>query len=109
MRILILNWKDIRHPAAGGAEVFTHEVAKRWVAGGHDVTLFASRPDGLSASETIDGITIIRDGTKHGVYRRARTFCRKRASEFDVIIDEVNTRPFGAPRVVRDTPVVALV
>ena len=37
MRILIFNWKDIRNPEAGGAEVFTHEVAKRWVASGDEV------------------------------------------------------------------------
>ena len=42
LRILFLNWRDIENPDAGGAEVFTHEVAKRWVAAGHDVTLLAS-------------------------------------------------------------------
>jgi len=31
LKILIFNWRDIRNPEAGGAEVFTHENAKRWV------------------------------------------------------------------------------
>lgn len=39
MRILWLNWKDIRHPEAGGAEVYTHEIAKRLVEKGYEVTL----------------------------------------------------------------------
>ncbi len=47
MRILILNWRDVRSPRAGGAELLTHEVARRLVAPGHEVTWFTSRPDGL--------------------------------------------------------------
>jgi hypothetical protein len=29
MKILWYNWRDIKNPDAGGAEVFTHEVCKR--------------------------------------------------------------------------------
>jgi len=32
MKILIMNWRDIKHPAAGGAEELTFEVARRWCA-----------------------------------------------------------------------------
>ncbi|MHA1280146.1 MAG: hypothetical protein ACTSQ8_23375 [Candidatus Helarchaeota archaeon] len=38
MKILILNWRDIKHPAAGGAEAVTYEIAKRWVQWGNEVT-----------------------------------------------------------------------
>ena len=31
MNILWLNWRCWLNPAMGGAEVFTYEVAKRWV------------------------------------------------------------------------------
>ena len=41
LRILIFNWRCWLNPAMGGAEVFTHEVAKRWVKAGHEVTLFS--------------------------------------------------------------------
>src|SRR5437867_3375464 len=41
VRILILNWKDLAHPASGGAEVFTEEVARSLVGRGHSVTLLA--------------------------------------------------------------------
>jgi len=40
MRILVFNWRCWVNPAMGGAEVFTREVAKRWVRAGHEVTLF---------------------------------------------------------------------
>ena len=38
--ILIFNWRCWLNSAMGGAEVFTREVAKRWVKAGHEVTLF---------------------------------------------------------------------
>ena len=31
MRILVMNWRDTKNPAHGGAEVVTHEHMKRWV------------------------------------------------------------------------------
>ena len=37
----------------GGAEVFTYEVAKRWVACGHEVTLFTSKFPGCKDEETV--------------------------------------------------------
>ncbi len=43
LRVLWLNWRDIRNPDAGGAEVFTREVAKRLVERGWGVTLSAYR------------------------------------------------------------------
>ncbi len=43
MSILIYNWRDIKNPGAGGAEVFTHENAKRWVEKGNEVTYLPLR------------------------------------------------------------------
>jgi hypothetical protein len=40
LKILIFNWRCWLNPEAGGAEVFTREVARRWVRAGHEVTLF---------------------------------------------------------------------
>ena len=40
MKILIFSWRDIKNPDAGGAEVFTHENAKRFVEIGNEVTTF---------------------------------------------------------------------
>ena len=37
MRVLILNWKDLAHPLAGGAEVFTEEMGRALVERGHTV------------------------------------------------------------------------
>lgn len=109
MRILLCNWRDLRHPRAGGAEVFTHEVLRRWVRDGHDVTMFASRVPGAASEESVDGVRVIRAGGRFGVYRAARQFFdSQHPGHFDVVIDEINTRPFDAPSFAGDTPVVAL-
>ena len=48
LRILILRLRGHTHPRAGGAEVFTHEVAKRRISHGHAVTFIASNLSGAA-------------------------------------------------------------
>jgi glycosyltransferase involved in cell wall biosynthesis len=110
MRVLIFNWKDLVHPAAGGAEVLTQEVARGLVARGHSVTLFAAEVNGRPERETVEGVQIVRRGSRLGVYRAARRFWSEEAAgTFDVVVDEINTRPFLTPRWIRHTPIVALI
>lgn len=98
LRILFLNWRDITNPDAGGAEVVTHEVAKRWVEWGHEVTLLTSRFRGACNSEVRDGVRIrrlgkLRNGSFHLLVHRELA----RLRGFDVVIDEINTAPFLTP------------
>jgi glycosyltransferase involved in cell wall biosynthesis len=110
VRILILNWKDLAHPAAGGAEVFTEEVARVLVDRGHVVTLHASRVEGRPEQEVVEGVEIVRAGGRLGVYRAARRFWSEHGrGSYDVVVDEINTRPFLTPRWVRGTPIVAFI
>jgi glycosyltransferase involved in cell wall biosynthesis len=110
MRILIFNWKDRSHPLAGGAEAFTEGLAHALVARGNEVTLFAATVPGRPAREIADGFEIVRSGGRFGVYREARRFWKMQPpGRFDIVVDEINTRPFLTPRWVRGTPVVALI
>jgi glycosyltransferase involved in cell wall biosynthesis len=110
VRILILNWKDPAHPAAGGAEVFTKEVAQELVRRGHSVTLFASAVTGHPAREVVDGVEIVRRGGRLGVYPAARRFwSREGRGSYDIVVDEINTRPFMTPRWLQGAPTVALI
>ena len=70
MRILWLNWRDIKHPEAGGAEVLTHEVMRRLVRRGYEMTLFCPKVMGRPNDEEIDGINIVRGGGKYTTYGR---------------------------------------
>lgn len=95
MRLLLLNWRDIRSPRAGGAELLTHEVAKRLVTRGHEVTWFTSLPAGLPAAEEVDGIQIVRRGSELTTRMFAPSFARRRA--FDLVVEQINTVPYFAP------------
>ncbi len=98
-RILIFNWRDTRHVFAGGAEVYVHEIAKQWVAAGHQVMQFSGN-DGMSPrNETIDGVHIIRRGGFYFVYFWAAVYyvLRLRKCDFDVLIDSQNGIPFFTP------------
>ncbi len=111
LKILWMNWRDIRHPLAGGAEVYTHEVAKRLAARGHEVVLATSRPNGLPPREEIDGYTVIRRGGRLTVYPAARkTYMELKRSGWrpDVVIDEINTVPFMTP-LYAEEPIVVLI
>jgi len=105
LRILFLNWRDIRNPDAGGAEVFTHEVAKRWVNQGHEVSLLTSRFPGAPALELVHGVRIrrvgrLRNGSFHALVQRELL----RVHGFDVVIDEINTIPLLTPLLGRRLP-----
>ena len=109
MRILWFNWRDIRNPEAGGAEVYTHEVMKRLAKRGHEMTLFTSRFKGCQLNENINGVDIIREGNKYTVYRKAKNYSKAYEHHYDLIIDEINTRPFFIPKFVREKQVIALI
>jgi hypothetical protein len=111
MRILWYNWRDINNPDAGGAEVFTHEVCKRLVKydGIESITIFTSSFEGAPAEEVVDGVRIMRRGTKYSVYKEARRYYERSKNEFDIVIDEINTKPFDTPSFVKDKPIIALI
>src|SRR5438270_12706992 len=96
-RILILNWRDVSHPQAGGAEKVTHEIARRWVEWGHRVTLFCASFPGADPEDVIDGVRVVRRGNQHTVYWQAfRHYKSLFRGQCDLIVDEVNAIPFLA-------------
>lgn len=94
--ILVFNWKDIRHPQAGGAEVVTHELLKKLALDGYQVTLLTAQYADSNEKDIIDGINIIRVGkSKFGHYFAAAAYYKKYLkNKFDVVIEEVNTIPY---------------
>ena len=95
--ILIFAWRDVKHPEAGGSEVYVHNIAKR-LAKKDTVYLFTSKPGDLSDRDEIDGVKIIRKGNFLTVYLYAFIyyvlFFRK---DMDYIIDVENGIPFFTP------------
>jgi glycosyltransferase involved in cell wall biosynthesis len=104
VRILVINWQDIRHPLGGGAEVHCHEIFRRIAGRGHEVTQFSCAFPGAPAEERIDGVTVVRGGSRPAfnlavpaAYRR-----RFRHERYDVVVDDLNKIPFLTPYYVRE-------
>ena len=109
MKILILSWRDIKSPFSGGAELFTYENAKRWVAFGHEVTWFSSDFGNCDKEEIIDGIKIIRRGTEITVHYQAfRHYNKCFKGKFGLVIDQINTIPFLTPLYVKEKRVALI-
>jgi glycosyltransferase involved in cell wall biosynthesis len=109
VRILVINWRDIRNPEAGGAEVHLHEIFRRIAAAGHEVSLLAHAFAGAPGRETIDGLDVHRIGPRNTfnfhVPRALRGDLDPR--RFDVVADDINKIPFYTPLYVR-RPIVAI-
>lgn len=115
MRILILNWRDIKNPQAGGAEVLTQEMAKRWVAWGHEVIQFSAMFAGAKREEVIGGVEIIRGGSSQvrslGIPVHLSAFwwyLKYGKGKFDVVIDEIHGLPFFTPFYVQEKKVALI-
>lgn len=99
MRIALLNWRDIRHPHAGGAEVVVDQQARGLRRLGHDVTLFTAGFPGAAAEEQVHGYRVIRLGDRFTVYplvaRRLRTGAR--SDPYEVVLEHATGIPWFAP------------
>ncbi len=108
-RVLIINWRDITNPQAGGAEVYMHEIGRRWSDQGIEVRWLCRRYPRSLKYETVDGIAVQRVGGRFTLYLMAPlAYLRHLRGRFDVIIDCENGIPFFTPLYSR-TPRVLLV
>lgn len=103
MKILVINWQDIKNPLAGGAEVHLHEVFTRIAHLGHDVTLFCSSFSGAPPMERLEGIVVIRKGGRLFFNLRFlfAYLTGLRREQWDIVVDDMNKIPFFTPLFVR--------
>jgi glycosyltransferase involved in cell wall biosynthesis len=108
-RLLILNWRDTRHPEGGGSEVYVEQVAFLLRDKGYEVTLFSAQSPGLPRSEYRDGLHFVRRGGHLTVYLWAALLqTLGRLGRPDVVLEVQNGMPFLA-RLYARRPVVILV
>ncbi len=111
-RILLVNWRDIKNPEAGGAEVHLHEVAIRLAHQGFACIQYSHAFIGAPLQENVDGVEVHRVGAgsagkflfNYIVYRNISGWCHRH--RIDVILDDSNKVPFLLPWFTK-TPVVA--
>ncbi len=110
LRFLAVNWRDIKHPEAGGAEVHLHEILSFLVKWGHDVTQISSAfPEGESQA-VVDGVRILRSGHWFDANLTLPVFARRimKSNTFDAVIEDINKLPFFMP-LYTDIPVLGVV
>jgi glycosyltransferase involved in cell wall biosynthesis len=99
LNILALNWEDISNPQAGGAEVHLQEILKRIARQGHNVTLLCSGYPGSIPTEEVEGIKIVRRGSRFN-FNFVAPFALKsllREGNWDIVIEDINKIPFYTP------------
>lgn len=110
LRILAINWQDLKNPLAGGAEVHLQELLTRLARWGHEITLLCCQFDGAPESETIDGIKIVRRG-RRATFNWAAPRAAKQlmaSHRYDVVIEDINKIPIYTPRF-STVPILAIV
>src|SRR5687768_8134182 len=120
MRILILNWRDIKHPHSGGAEQITQKYAEFWQKKGHTVFWISNCFKNSLESEEINGIKVTRIGP---ILSRSTvknllfypTFLLKTIfyamqisskENIDLVVDEIHGLPFFTPLYIRKRKVL---
>jgi glycosyltransferase involved in cell wall biosynthesis len=110
VHVVALNWRDLKNPRGGGAEVHMEEILRHLGHRGHRCTLITSGFAGGAAEEEADGYRIVRGGHELDfnfyvpfLYRRV-----VRRDSADVVLDDINKIPFYSPLWTR-VPVLAVI
>ena len=103
MKILILNWRDVKHPRAGGAEMRLHKIYAPMTQQGHEVVLYSCAFPGCRKEEVVDGIRIYRLGNDLTFAPLCTLNLRRwvRRHRPDIVVEELNKLPFYSPVVYR--------
>lgn len=98
LHIVLLDYRDLHHPEAGGAEVYINELFQR-LACTHRVTLLSARYRGAPAEDRIGRIRVLRSGnTATANFMVARTaLALARREPVDIFVENICKLPFLLP------------
>lgn len=91
--ILALNWRDIKNPLSGGAEIHAHEMFSR---NSHlfQIIHLSSQYQGCMDEEIVDGIRYIRKGNIASVIFYGLLYYQKNKKVIDFVIEQCNAHRF---------------
>ena len=89
--VVVVAWRDIASPRAGGSELLVDQLATGLTARGDRVTLLCGGP---SAAR---GYEVVRSGGPYGQFLGAPFAYARRLRDCDVIVEVCNGMPFLAP------------
>jgi len=100
-KILLINWRDIQNPEAGGAETYYHELFRRLDSQKWDITVLTHRYSGSESTTLQDGLKVKRIGNKFTFNFSALLYVLRNKRRFDLVIEDLNKLPFFTPLVYR--------
>jgi len=108
--IALLDYRDITHPEAGGAEIYLQEIFQRIAARGHRLTLICGRHGDAPAEDRVGEFRVLRVGNKATMnFAGALAVRRLAAAEhLDVVVENICKIPFFSPLYTR-VPVLPIV
>ena len=97
-RVHVLAWRDLDDPEAGGSELHSHEVMRRWAAAGVEVTARTSVVAGQPPDLVRDGYRVVRRAGRYGVFPAAALAeLGRRHGPRDAVVEVWNGMPFLSP------------
>ncbi len=110
LHLAILDYRDIHHPEAGGAEVYIYEIFRRIAEYGHRVTWISARDAGAARELREGNLRMLRAGNKATAnFTSAREALRlAREEPVDLFIENLCKIPFFLPLYTR-APVLPIV
>lgn len=107
---MLLDYRDITHPEAGGAERYLHEIFQRVAAQGHRVTLLCASYAGAPPEDRVGNIRVLRAGSKATAnFAGARVALKlARREPVDLFVENLCKIPFLMPALTK-TPVLPIV
>ncbi len=110
MKILILNWRDVKHPLSGGAELSLQKHAEYWSKKGARITWISSSAPGLKNKEMIDNIQILRMGNHFtAAISFFMYFKKNNLNDYDVVIDCFHFFPYFSKFYIKNDKIIALI
>lgn len=110
MKILILNWRDVKHPRAGGADFRLQHVYAPLARQGHEVVLYSCAFPGCEPDDTIDGIEVHRLGNDFTFsflcMLKLRGWVEKHRP--DIVVEDLNKLPFYSPIVYKGPLIIQM-
>ncbi|HUY86830.1 MAG TPA: glycosyltransferase family 4 protein, partial [Acidimicrobiales bacterium] len=91
MRIVVVTWRDLANPLAGGSEVVIDRLVRELKMRDHQVVLVCGGPVGPREYPVIEA------GGTFSQYAIAPFVCRKRFRDWDLLVDVENGIPYFSP------------
>jgi len=96
-RVLVLGWRDLDDPEAGGSEVHADQFERRWAAAGLEVTHRTSFAKGLPSTAQRNGYEVVRRGSRYSVFPRAVMHTVAHPRSYDALVEIWNGVPWFSP------------